>query len=299
MNVYRLHLKTDAVKRSSKRELVEYCLKENVLAIGWSYLYENKSNLIEDFENYKYGFKLEKGKIPSAIKYFDRIEENDLIWIRDLEGNYYLCRAKGKARAYCVQRLDIGCVIDVEKIKISINAPGKIVRSFIPGRIIQRVADRKMYNYSMRLFNEKSKRKVYNSIAEGIDLFSMIHPLDLEELVFAYIQLNYDFYLSKNSISNGDSTIKIEGELYPRSKNNKFDSAVLQVKSGNSFIDVNEYKSYLKEGKLVFLFFENENYSEEIENIICLRKKDIINFVKEYKELLPDTLKDVVSICEL
>ena len=294
MNLYRLHLKTDATDRN---ELVSYCMNNDVIAIGWSNLY--KENNIKCFEDFVMCAESDYKKVPSAIQYFSNVETNDLIWIRDLDGKYYICRVLEKAKHHYDLRNDIGCIIPVEKYCVGTNAPGKIVRAFIPSRIIQRVNGDSVLNISKILFNEKSKRNEYGIDRNKIDFFSMIHPFDLEELVMIYIQLEYDYYLSKNSISGNDTTIKIEGELFPRKKNPHFRSAVLQVKSGESFVEVKEYLSYVNDGKLVFLFFENENYSEEIDGVINIGKEELLKFISNNKELLPPIIKSLADTCNL
>lgn len=293
MNIYRLHLKTDAEDRSA---LIEDCLQNDRIAIGWSYIYEKNS--INDIDEFWNAIKADLGKIPSAIDIFDRIEINDLIWIRDLEGNYYLCRAKEKAKEYCDKEKDIGCIVKVEKYLIGTNVPGKIVRCFYPSRAIQRMTDDKIGIFSQELFNFKSGRNVYKPEKKQYDFFSMIHPLDLEELVLCYLQVKYNYYLSKNSVAMNDTTIKIEGELFSRDVSNPI-SVVVQVKSGGSSVSVLDYVPYVKQGKKVFLFFENENYSDNIQGITNIMKTELLDFIKLYKSILPSAIRDWAVICGL
>lgn len=294
MRVYRLHLKTDCINR---KELIDFCINSKKIAIGWSYIY--KEHTINDFAEYSEFAKQESknNKIPQAIKSFAKLEVNDLVWIRDLDGVYYLCRVLGKVKPYCDYDMDIGCLVDVDIQKIDTNVPGKIVRSFIPGRIIQGVNDKKAADISMMLYNKKSKKEVYKLPEMSFDFFTMIHPLDLEELVLAYIQVEYDYYLSKNSISGISSTVKIEGELYPRKKGRNEKSAVLQVKSGYSEADVSEYKSYIEQGKRVFFFFESDKYPKDIENVTYIKRADLIKFLEKNKEILPPWLKELAELC--
>lgn len=294
--LYRMHLKTDVKTLELRQRLIETCLDQQFLAIGWSYLYEKYT--IQSIDDLCEKEKKETGKLPSALKIFKNIEVNDLIWTRDLNGNGYLCRVKDKAKTVSVPQLDIGCILPVEIYLIGTNLPGRVISSFIPSKAIQRVCDDKILYYSQLLYNMKSGSNTYSRKKMELDLFGILHPLDVEELVCCYVQIKYNVFLSKNSVAKQDTTIKIEGEFFPRCKDQcSFDSIVLQVKTGSSYVPVSEYHSFVAQNKVVVLFFECEIYDEDAKGIECLTKKELLNFAYENEDILPPVLRNAIKMC--
>ena len=298
-NLYRLHLKT--ATQGPREELIRYCLNNHVLAIGWSELYDESENIsFEEFcerANEKVTLGL-YNSFPTAIKYFGLIEKDDIIWTRDTDGFYYICRVKKKVEMCNDKALDIGCVIPVDIIKVDTNVPGKIVSCFCPTRTIQSINDEKLLKFSEYIINRESKKEIYSFETPQYDLFDMLHPLDVEELIIAYIQIKYDYYLSKNSISGRSTTPSIECEFYSKCVDNP-KSAVLQVKTGKDSVESQKYENYIANGKKVFLFFANQHYDYANEKITYITKKDILNFVKEYKAVLPSAIKEWIDFCKV
>ena len=298
MNLYRLHLKFAADSHGgSREEAINFCLENNFLAIGWSYLY--KDNNIKNLNDYLNAVKHQSGE--KSVKTFASLCINDLIWTRDLLGVYYLCRVISAPEIYNDYTREIGCIVKVQIHEVGTNVPGFIVSRFSQplSGTIQRIKDETIIDYSMFLFNQKANQAVYSDIKKpNYDLCKMLHPLDLEELVIAYLQIKYDYYLSKNSVARGDTTIKIECELYPRNTNNN-QSAVLQVKNGNGWADPDSFKEYVQMGKKVFLYFANQNYGDEIDGIVYIKTEELYEFAHVYKSLLPSCLQFWIEFCNM
>lgn len=296
MNLYRMHLKTDVKDLGLRKELIGTCLNNGFLAIGWSFLHQDRE--IKTPEDLINTAKEHYGKVPPSLSTFLKVQPNDLIWTRDLDGCGFLCRVVSKAKPEVNHRLDIGCILEVENFKIGTSMPGRVVSSFIPSKAIQQICDNKIMAFSQVLYNDKSKSDHYEIKCKGLDLFGLLHPLDVEELVCCYVQIKFDAFLSKNSIAKKDTTIKIEGEFYPRSSNSDYESIVLQVKTGASWVPVKEYSSYADNNKLVVLFFECEHYDSEYNNILCLSKQEILDFAYEYQDQLPPILQTSIQLCK-
>lgn len=296
MELYRMHLKTDVETIVQRQKMIDFCLQNQCLAIGWSFLYKNHD--IRSMDDLVKAAKEHHVRTPAAISTFRTIKIDDLIWTRDLDGNGYLCRVKAEAKPYEDQQLDIGCILEVEMIKIGTNIPGRVISSFAISRTIQRVCDDKIILYSQLLYNLKTGSSYYNTEQNDLDLFGLLHPLDVEELVCCYVQFKYDAFLSKNSIARQDTTMKIEGEFYPRVPTPKYNSIVLQVKTGASYVPVQQYRSYTEENKLVVLFFECENYDMKIPGIDCLTKQELLDFAYQTQDRLPPVLEAAIEICK-
>ena len=170
---------------------------------------------------------------------------DDLFWTRDLQGNYWVCRATGKAIPKYDQVMDIGAVLPVLAFKVGMQIPGQIKASFNRPRagIAEGIYDEIIVEYSKHIYNKLSgiNKYEYNQLSGSI--LDNLPDLELEELVIAYLQIKKNFYVLSNSIANKSTTIKIECELIGRDKNNK-KKAVVQVKGGKTkSIDALSYKS--------------------------------------------------------
>lgn len=188
---------------------------------------------------------------------------DDLIWTRDLNGFYYLGRVKAAPYAKCISELDIGALVPVELLKIGTCLPGNITSRFTRSGLsptIERIKDSSVIAYSQALFNSETGSDYYKDYSNySYDLFEMLPPLDLEELVIDYLQIKYDYYLSKNSVAKLDTTIKVECELFPR-KAGTLPPAVLQVKGGT--------KAFPHMTLLIMFQKEKEfSYSSQISNM--------------------------------
>lgn len=304
MNLYRIHLKTDAKQRE---KLVNYCLhtKSPKIAIGWSYLHKTNPNLKNGYDLSE-AFKRDKennpdGKTKRPLACFARLKVDDLVWTRDLNGIYYLCRVTEEPKAECFEELDIGATASVEIIKIDTSIPGSIITRFTRplSPTIETIWDVSSIEYSKFIYNRKKGFKKYeiNSSFE-FDLIKMLPPTDMEELVLDYIQLKYDYYLSKNSVAPLSTTVKVECELFPRKVG--LPPAVCQVSyqgSGEKFT-ADYYRDYVDAGKKVFLFFAEHEYGKQCDGIIYISKKEIVEFAYQYESVLPPSIKAWIEMCK-
>lgn len=294
--VVRINLKTDLKTGNgqvNRTKFINECLnvENQFLAIGWSYVYRNNSN-INSFVDYYYAVKKSQNRIPAVLNIFWYIEEDDLFWTRDLDGFYWICRAKGKAETRYDETMDIGAVVPVEAYKYGKEVPGKIKASFNRprGGTSERIYEEYIIEYSKKIFNEKSGKDYYE-ISHNVNqcILDNLPDFDLEELVISFIQIKRDYYVLSNSIANKSTTIKIECEFRSRNLNDRR-KAVVQVKGGNQkTIDANDYKNFIDEGYEVYLYAPNISNIEE-SGCIRITSDELENFYSEYKEILPDSI---------
>ena len=300
MNLYRIHLKTDA---TSRQNLVDFCLNEKnpQFAIGWSYLHEKQPG-IKSAEDLSRAHFQQNGTNKRPLQTFAGLQVDDLIWTRDLNGIYYLGRVKATPYAKCISELDIGALVPVELLKIGTSLPGNITSRFTRSGLsptVERIKDSSAIAYSQDLYNSKTGKEYYKDYSGySYDLFEMLPPLDLEELVIDYLQIKYDYYLSKNSVAKLDTTIKVECELFPR-KAGALPPAVLQVKGGNKSVSPYDFVDYVSDGKRVFLFFSNQQYGDQLDGITCITKNELVDFIKKNLSILPPAIQRWISLCKL
>ena len=292
--VTRINLKTSAKNRG---DLMRYCLfgEKQYIAIGWSGAFE-VDHEIKTYEEYYYAVKeryIKKNwRYDHSHNVFWYAKEGDLFWTRDLDGNYWICRALGTAKPCYKPELDIGAVIPVSAYKYGLEVPGQIKASFNRprGGTCQDLSDKIIVEFSKKMFNELSDTATYKVDLIENDLLSTLPDFELEELVISYLQIKENYYLLSNSIAKRSTTIKIECELISRDKN-AYRKAVIQVKGGNSKeIDAFDYKSFDDDGYIVYFYAPNIINTEKLENCVIITREQLQNFYREYKSILPESI---------
>lgn len=292
----RIHLKTDTKDRSA---LIQFCLhsKEQVLAIGWSCVYKDNpecSNFNQFYELATTYCKNHGKRKNAALNRFYAATIDDLFWTRDMDGYYWICRVKGLAESKCIENLDIGSILPIEAYQVGLEVPGQIKSVFNRpnGGIAQRIKDTNIIEYSKKVYNNCAKKEYYKvALIKENTLLDNLPPEELEELVISYLQIHYDYYLLSNSIANKSTTIKIECELMSRNPKDP-QKAVVQVKGPKAkTLDAREFKNYEKDGYKVFLYAPEIKHKEELNNLICISREDLLIFYKAYKEVLPQSIR--------
>lgn len=290
--VTRIHLKTAC---NNRKKLIDFCLngEEKYVAIGWSYVYKSNDK-IENYEKYYKVVKNKSKKINHALNVFKETEKNDLFWTRDLEGNYWICRAEGKAISKNREDIDVGAVVPVEAYKVGLEVPGQIKASFTRpnGGICERIKSDNdiIKEYSKYIFNELSGKELYKYKKENGKFIDNLPDFDLEELVISYIQLEKNYYLLSNSIAKHSTTIKIECEFISRDLNN-IRKSVVQVKGGKrTSLDAKEYEQYINEGYIVYLYAPEVKDIDKVKNCEEITRNELLLFYEKYKKILPESI---------
>ncbi|MBS6928731.1 MAG: hypothetical protein KH152_09585 [Finegoldia magna] len=287
--VARIHLKRND---NIRQELIDFCLNnsEQYLALGWSRLSSDISE--DDFNEYYKRIKKERGRANPAINVFKDAKIDDLFWTRDLNGNYWICKAKSSAKVVFDTNLDIGSIISVDAFNVGMQVPGQIKSSFNRprGSTIERIWDKSIIEYSKLLFNIFSKNNYFEITPFRGGLLNNLPEFDLEELVISYLQIKENYYVLSNSIAKKSTTIKIECEMISRDINNPR-KAVVQVKGKKANeLDALEFKQYVDDGCLVYLYGPKIINLDQIENVIKIEDSDLLAFYEENKMILPTSI---------
>ena len=256
-------------------------------------MYKNNDK-IENYEKYYKVVKNKSKKINHALNVFKETEKNDLFWTRDLEGNYWICRAEGKAISKNREDIDVGAVVPVEAYKVGLEVPGQIKASFTRpnGGICERIKSDNdiIKEYSKYIFNELSGKELYKYKKENGEFIDNLPDFDLEELVISYIQLEKNYYLLSNSIAKHSTTIKIECEFISRDLNN-IRKSVVQVKGGKrTSLDAKEYEQYINEGYIVYLYASEVKDIDKVRNCEEITRNELLLFYEKYKKILPESI---------
>ncbi|MGT2967193.1 ribonuclease D [Streptococcus koreensis] len=287
--VARLHLKTNTCHR---QEMVDFCLNnsEQYVAIGWSRLSEGITS--DDFREYYNRIKQENGKANPAINIFRNAKVDDLLWTRDLNGNYWICKVKSPVKVVCDKRMDIGALIPVEAYNFGMQVPGQIKASFtrINGGTAGYIRDGIIVEYSKLVFNQLSQSNYYQVIPYVGGLLDNLPDFDLEELVISYLQVKENYYVLSNSIAKNSTTIKIECEMMSRDVENPR-KAVVQVK-GKKARELNalDFKQYVEEGYIVYLHAPKISNLDQLKNVVRIYDSTLLDFYEKNKPILPASI---------
>lgn len=299
MNVWRINCKPEAQILKQNNQF-EFWIKKGIAGIGWSSAegfteeyFDDKNNVLklQEFIKRKYQVQqLSTKSFSTATNIFvTRMQKGDYIWVRC--GNIYKL---GKIKSEGLYNFDsekfepdrqIGFYREIdylEKDFVESEVPGKIVASYRSQSTVQGLADEKemLASYCNGCWTGNIKKI---KIEEWTDFF---HSSDIEEIVGLYLQIKRKLYIYTST--NKNDTAAIEFEMI----NNEGKLYGLQVKSGNTPIDISDYEQ-LSENMSVILFATSENYKnlEKVKNVEIISKEEITNFLIEYKHLLPKRIK--------
>ena len=284
--VYRIHIRPES---ATIQNPFDFCKKNNILGIGWRLDEKNLEKFKEEsnFENYKKLVLEQYNKdngLKKVINCYSEIEKDDLIWARDRDNIFYICRVIEKWQYDYKddnEKNDIYSYFPVEYIKVGTleEVPGKIINSFRASATLQRIHGENIVEMTKKIYNKKSNNKLYET-KKIEDFLNFLLPEDVEEIVSLYLQLekNYLIYTSTNKID----TAKYEFVMISRDGKEK---CCIQVKTGNITLDPEDYINLTENND------KGKYKRENINNIICLKKEEILDFIKNNKEILPSRIK--------
>jgi hypothetical protein len=271
----------------------QFCKEHSYIGLGWSKAYaEQKPN------NYDEGvFLLMKKykKIPFQVKHLVKsVKENDHLWIHK-EGKYYLCIA-GKEILYGSDisndflKYDLGHIRKVEWLEVpEIFVSGSIQRGTIAQRMIQRIKiSNEEQEYSIFLSKKLTKNPEWKPVINSIklqeslklinmyQLFSMMSPDDLEDIVSFYLQ-SKEWKLTKSTCFRSKPFFEFS------MLNKKNEACYVQVKSGNNpeKLPPTKYKNHVTDNSFIYLFSTNKDAycGENVERVIPILHKELIEWL--------------------
>jgi hypothetical protein len=288
--VYRIHIRPGGGLANSKISF-EYCLKQNVLGVGWQVPTESDEKLTwEQYEERA----LTQYKNIQVVRYFkNRIKEGDLLWTRGIDGSYYLARALSAWEYYdndSARDADIVNICHVKMLQISNpdDVPGKVISCFRASRTIQEICDDSIATYSQGLWNRMDTEFIYTIQPQKLSWRSLLTDEQLEDLLFIYLQLN-DWIVVPNSRKKDTMSY----EFYLIHKTTK-ERAIVQAKTGYSQINLDNLVNCASK---VYVYQTHGIYSGKCgDNVTIISDKEIEGFVKEYEGIIPANISKWFSI---
>jgi hypothetical protein len=298
--IFRMNLKSEYNKEIFERkDLIDFCKNEEIIGVGWIEVTttENSDDSIKKQLSEHYN-KSDASRGYTALKALKKMNINDLVWTR-YDNIYYLCRVTQKwidrTPTEKHDSFDISNYIGCEWIEIGEEwiVPGKVINSFVVPRTVQKVNE--VENISKKLWNKKSPKNSYKyDIKEKDHYWNLLSSEMVEEIVILYLQIKKNYFVHTSTVKK--NTPNIECVLV----NLDGDKAYPQVKSGFSqSLDAKFFYDRFCINKIfkVYLFTISENYiNDKYDNVECIKKIDIENFITQYEHVLPERTRYWIEI---
>ncbi len=271
----------------------EFCKNNSYIGLGWSGAYAEKKPT--NYDEAKSLLKKEYKKIPYQVKHMiESVKENDHLWIHK-KGKYYLCIA-GKEILYDNDissdflKYDLGHIRKVDWLEIpEIFVSGSIQRGTIAQRMIQKITlSKREQEYSLLLAKELTKNIEWKPAindeelqltlksTDNCQLFSMMSPDDLEDVVSFYLQ-SKEWRLTKSTCFRSKPFFEFS------MLNSKNEACYVQVKSGKNpnKLPPLDYKEHVTDNSFIYLFSTNRNAycGGSVERVIPIHHKELIQWL--------------------
>lgn len=292
IQLWRIHIRPKGPNNDvDTRQSVALCRREQVIGCGWGFQGESPPKSVDEYyrrAEKKFSGRGWKAAANAIISPEGRgMKVDDLAWIRDMEGNYYLGRIKGPWIYNHVREFGEHDIVNMRPCdlkKVDKRIPGVIANRFISRQTVCRIHDKTdtALIFSELAYNEINKGSHYPDI-QGKDqnIFSLLSPEDLEDVVGLYLQHERNYMLIPSSRGRRNDTARYEYELVKR---NTGERAFVQVKS-NERLNPDSYRD--NDGKYYLFSLGGYRKEEKSSKVETLGRKIIEDFMYQEKRKMP------------
>ncbi|MFT6336458.1 MAG: hypothetical protein ACJATI_003217 [Halioglobus sp.] len=290
MQLWRINLKPQNAASIDPRER---CITSKIVGIGWPL--ENKEVPIDKADYYHKGWleykdrKKDKGWKGAADAICHKIQIDDLVWTRTLNGVYYIGRVTSDWRydssddAYEADILNVrDC--DWQIVGTVGDVPGKVATSFM-NQTLRRVPGPGVMSFSKITYNRLSDQHFYDLTDMGAgNIFNFLLPDEVEDIVALYLQKEKGLLVLPSTGKINTSHYEFE-MINPTNGEPTF----VQVKNGAENLICDQYDK--KYGHF-YLFTSSGNYiGEEPSHITCITAKEIKDFIDINPTIMPPSVR--------
>ena len=306
-----------SIKPESKKGVdpFDVCQKKSLIGLGWHHAFveEHPSN----FDQAKKLVERKWGKWPYSLKYFlEDMQDGDHVWVHQ-NGNYHLCKVTGTDILYGKEidldyrDLDLGHARSATWIHVPDKlVSGSIQRGMIAPRTIQQIkVTQKDMKFNELIFEKlkadpnwlprTDEEKLHQAISNisKAELFSLMSPDDIEDIVSAYLQ-SQGWILIKSTCFRSKPVFEF------MMLNKHHETCHVQVKSGKrpDSLSPSKYQQYTANQETIFLFSTNPNpYPGSMHHgIKTITHHEIVLWIKTHlwALTLPLKLRLWVFLCE-
>lgn len=289
--LWRLHIRPPGGNGAAAAS-VALCMARKIIGMGWPVPDETVTRS-QDFEWFK---KAAAARYRGDNRWFsvrafaEGPATGDLVWFRNLEGRYYLAELLGPWEYAYEDPEAIGADIvnyrpaRIMEVGLADAVPGKIISCFSPSRTFQAIRAPGMLAFSEELAGFPLSAEV------NFDIYEFMSAMDLESLVFVYLQYIGWYVLPGTRAAD---TPHYEFVLVNRESGQR---ALVQVKSGNIRIDAAAYAFE----ETTFLFAASGEYGADIPpNAVIITRAELNRFMRQQPHLLPRAVGTWIAIARL
>jgi hypothetical protein len=262
------------------------CLKEGVIGVGWQVDADGSFSLEQYLKLCADAYS--DSSWPSAktaVGLLEQMSSGDLVWMRSPQGVYHLAKVEG-AWEYRAQpeyrEVDVVNIrpVRIVEVGVSSHVPGKVINSFIPERVVQRIADDTALEVSARIWTKLTGGTLMSPRGNA-DIFSLLSAKDCEDLISVYLQIQgWIVYPAQRR----PDTLAYEFSLRHRSD---FREAVVQVKTGWSAVDLGALPSSVD---IAFAFQPNDQFTGANPKASIITREEVLDFIAANPRLVPDAV---------
>lgn len=296
--LWRIHIRPKGPNNDVKvRESVALCIRKQVIGIGWGFQGETPPSSVKEFyrrASAKFAGKGWKVAANAIINPDGRgMKVDDLVWMRDLDGNYYLGRIRGKWKYDHRGNFGKHDIVNMRSCnlkRVDKRIPGAIINRFVSRQTVCRIHDhdatKTALTFSKLTYNALNKKDYYaDTNIKGQSILNLLSPEDLEDAIGLYLQHERNYMLIPSSRSRRNDTLKYEYELIEKHTGKR---AFVQVKS-NELLNPDDYRD--SDGK--YYLFSAGGYKREEKNstVETLQKREIEDFIRKQKRKMPYNIR--------
>ena len=288
--LWRIHIRPKGPDgKAAPRKSIDLCLGKGVIGIGWGFQGEKPPTSVKEFyrrAKKKFSGKGWQGAANAIISPDGKgMEIGDLVWMRNLEGTYYLGRITGGWEYNHSGEFGEHDIVNMRPCdlhRVDKRIPGAIINRFVSSQTVCRIHDKTALIFSKLVYNDMTESELYDDTDVDLsNIFSLLSAEDLEDVVGLYLQHERGYMLIPSSRTRRNDAIKYEYELVHRKTGKR---AFVQVKSGELLNPINYNDN---DGKY-YLFCSKGYIGEESSvKVETLKRNEVEDFLYREKDKMP------------
>lgn len=317
LRVWRVHLRSAAKNGRTKSDVVNYCVDNNIVGLGWPLgvgLVPESADDYDSLARKRYGKKVASVRFAQLFRKISP-EIDHLIWVRGTyekrgagsvgsEGKYYLGRIIGPWHYSEEQEhLDLDIPNQAECLWTEVGSeervPGKVRACFRPRGTMQEIkTNLDLKQYIAWLFNqgiaESGMHDEYlirdvsrPTVDNAKTFFSLVDNDDCEDIVGVYLQKEKGYIFLP-----GSQQRDTQGTEYFLKDPKTGETVAVQVKQGKVDL-LNNLGSH---NGPVYLFSTEGRVRESNDNINRLSPEELFDFVRSNLDILPDRITNWLQV---
>jgi hypothetical protein len=272
---------------------IERALELGIVAVGWGDFENRPTTLEETYDRVQ--AKWNDSRAVHCIRRFAKAPVGSLVWSRHTDGTWLLGKLTGEWRPdYSEDAIetDMHQVRDCSwapKKLLSERVPGKVIISFsYPGESWSEIHNPTAREVSYALYGELTGKPVeIPAPTPETVLKNLLDPFDVEDLVYAYLQVERGYLVLPKSRQTTNRTYEYavverdSGRLVP-----------VSIKTGSSAVDVAELASTAEaEGKAIAYSTEGLYDGDDHGRVERIPTDDLLRFADQQPKLLPPRVR--------